>query len=95
MHFILTSKDENYPWIAEQVKYAEMQRHTHREWNGRNHLAYRYTWVNGIENRAERYCRSIGRRDAFFWALRYEVSRYLYQNWHELLLTIAGDAPDG
>jgi hypothetical protein len=38
---------------------------------------------------------SFGRRDAFFWALRYEVSQYLHLDWHELLLTIAGEAPDG
>jgi hypothetical protein len=33
---------------------------------------------------------SFGRRDAFFWALRYEMSRYLHENWRHLLLTIAG-----
>jgi hypothetical protein len=33
---------------------------------------------------------SFGRRDAFFWALRYEVSRYLHMDWHILLLTVAG-----
>jgi hypothetical protein len=38
---------------------------------------------------------AFGRRDAFFWALRYEVSRYLHQDWRTLFLTIAGDAPDG
>jgi hypothetical protein len=38
---------------------------------------------------------SFGRRDAFFWALRYEVSRYLYQDWRELFRTVAGDDPDG
>jgi hypothetical protein len=176
-----------------------MSRHTRKEWNGRNHLEYRYAWVNGIENRAdgeimpvnylyfelwngeqqkttyknswitdheitrdsvkliaecartrwktenehnnvlkhrgynlkhnfghgdnhanEIFCMpslpgflfhgiqdlvdedykkaraSFGRRDAFFRALRYEVSRYLRQDWHELLLSIADDdAPDG
>jgi hypothetical protein len=53
MSFIFTCKDESHPWIAEQVKYADMEQHTRKEWNGRNHLEYRYTWVNGIENRAE------------------------------------------
>jgi hypothetical protein len=198
MHFLLTCKDESHPWIAEQVKYGEMSRHTRIDWNGRNHIEYRYVWVNRIENRAEgevlavnylyleqwneekqevtyrnswitdheirrenvehiaecartrwkienehnnvlkhrgynlkhnfghgenhaneifcmlnllgflfhgiqdlvdedykRARASFGRRDAFFWALRYETSRYLHQDWHELLVTIAGDAPDG
>jgi hypothetical protein len=198
MHFLFTCKDESHPWIAEQVANTLMSRHTRREWNGRNHLEYRYAWVNRIENRVdgevllvnylyaevwneekqeatyknswitdheitqenvkliaecararwkienehnnvlkhrgynlkhnfghganhanEIFCMlnvlsflfhgiqdlvdedykraraSFGRRDAFFWALRYEMSRYLHQDWHELLLTIAGDAPDG
>jgi hypothetical protein len=198
MHFLLTCKNESHPWIAEQVKYAEMQKRTRTEWNGRNHLEYRYSWVNGIENRAdgeklavnylyfeiwnkekkeitfrnswitdheitrenvkhivecararwkienehnnvlkhrgynlehnfghgknhaaEIFCMlnllaflfhgiqdlvdedykmartSFGRRDAFFAALRYEVCRYLHLDWHILLLTIAGEAPDG
>jgi hypothetical protein len=30
-----------------------MKRRTRKEWNGRNHLEYRYSWVNGIENRAD------------------------------------------
>jgi hypothetical protein len=33
---------------------------------------------------------SFGRRDAFFRALRYEMSRYLHENWRHLLLAIAG-----
>jgi hypothetical protein len=38
---------------------------------------------------------SFGRRDAFFWALRYKVERYLHDDWTSLFLTLAGDAPDG
>jgi hypothetical protein len=198
MSFIFTCKDESHPWIAEQVTYAQMERYTRREWNGRNHLEYRYAWVNGIENRAEGekpavnylsfqiwneekqettysnswitnkpisedtvvllancartrwkieneynnvlkcrgynlehnfghgqnhaadiYCLlnvlaflfhsiqdlidedyrtargSFGRRDAFFWALRYEVCRYLHDDWSLFFLTVAGQAPDG
>jgi hypothetical protein len=53
MSFIFTCKDESHPWIAEQVRYADMEHHTRKEWNGRNHLEYRYSWVNGIENRAD------------------------------------------
>ncbi|MDR1428779.1 MAG: hypothetical protein LBI85_00690 [Spirochaetaceae bacterium] len=53
MSYIFTCKAESHPWIAEQVAYGEMQSHTRREWNGRNHLEYRYRWVNGIENRCD------------------------------------------
>jgi hypothetical protein len=198
MDFLLTCKDESHPWIAEQVAYSLPETHERREWNGRNHLIYRYRWVNGIENRAEgeklavnylhfeiyneekgeityknswitnhpigkdttqgiaecgrarwkienehnnvlkhrgynmehnfghgeshacdifcllnllaflfhgiqdicdeeyRKARgSFGRRDAFFWALRYEVERYLHDDWTSLFLTLAGDTPDG
>jgi hypothetical protein len=38
---------------------------------------------------------SFGSWDAFFWALRYEMSRYPHENWHYFLLTIDGKAPDG
>jgi hypothetical protein len=53
MSFLLTCKDESHPWIAEQIKYSVPETLEVREWNGRNHLVYRYKWVNGIENRAE------------------------------------------
>jgi hypothetical protein len=198
MSFIFTCKDESHPWIAEQVKYAQMEQYARREWNGRNHLEYRYAWVNGIENRAEGeklavnylsfqiwneekqeityrnswitnkpisedtgvvlvncartrwkieneynnvlkcrgyhlehnfghgkkhaadiYCLlnvlaflfhgiqdlvdedyraargSFGRRDAFFCALRYEICRYLHDDWSLFFLTLAGQVPDG
>jgi hypothetical protein len=198
MSFIFTCKDESHPWIAEQVKYAQKEQHTRREWNGRNHLEYRYSWVNGIENRAEGerlsvnylyfqiwneekqsitytnswitnkpinvdnveslavcgrtrwkieneynnvlkcrgynlehnfghgqshaadvYCLlnvlaflfhgiqelvdedyraargAFGRRDALFWAFRYEISRGLHEDWASFFLTVAGKVPDG
>jgi hypothetical protein len=38
---------------------------------------------------------SFGRRDAFFWAFRYEINRYLHESWQGLFLTLAGNAPDG
>jgi len=198
MSFIFTCRDESHPWIAEQVKYSPMEGRVRSEWNGRNHLEYRYAWVNGIENRAEGeklsvnylslkiwnkekdeitysnswitnkpvtadtaaflahcartrwkieneynnvlkcrgynlehnfghgqehaadiYCllnilaflfhsiqdaldedyqaarKSFGRRDAFFWALRYEICRYLHDDWSLFFLTVAGQAPDG
>ena len=198
MHFLFTCKPDSHPWITEQVKYAEVNRHEKRTWNGRNHLVYRYRWINGLENRAEgeklavnylgleiyneekgeityrnswitdhvieqetvgtiaecgrarwkienehnnvlkhrgynlehnfghgkehasevfcllnllaflfhsiqekadeeyREARgSFGRRDAFFWALRYEINRYVHEDWQGLLLTLAGNVPDG
>jgi hypothetical protein len=33
---------------------------------------------------------SFGRRDAFFWSMRYEMSRYLHPDWSSLLTAIAG-----
>ena len=198
MSFIFTCKDGSHPWIAEQIANWDMESHSVRKWNGRNHLEYRYKWANGIENRCDgekmlvnyltfeiwneekqevtyhnswitdkaitvdnvkliaecararwkieneynnvlkhrgynlkhnfghgenhaseifcllnvysylihgiqdivdedyRYARaSFGRRDAFFWALRYEMSRYFHEDWHSLLMTIAGKPPDG
>jgi hypothetical protein len=53
MDFLLTYKDESHPWIAEQAANSLSEIHEKWEWNGRNHLVYRYRWVNGIENRAE------------------------------------------
>jgi hypothetical protein len=52
MNFPLACKDGSHPWTAEQVKYSIPQTREKTEWNGRNHLVYRYKRVNGIENRA-------------------------------------------
>jgi hypothetical protein len=53
--------------------------------------------IHGIQDVADEEYRkargSFGRRDAFFWALRYEMSRYLHDDWTDFLLTIAGEAP--
>jgi hypothetical protein len=53
LSFLFTCKDESHPWIAEQVRWGEAETLVITEWNGRNHLEYRYRWINGIENRAE------------------------------------------
>jgi hypothetical protein len=37
---------------------------------------------------------AFGRRDAFFWAMRYEMSRYPHDDWVSLLMAIAGVDPD-
>jgi hypothetical protein len=36
---------------------------------------------------------SFGRRDEFFWALRYEMSHYPHSDWHDFLTVIADGAP--
>jgi ATP phosphoribosyltransferase regulatory subunit HisZ len=54
--------------------------------------------IHGIQDVADEEYRkargSFGRLDAFFRALRYEMSRYLHEDWTDFLLTIAGEAPD-
>jgi hypothetical protein len=36
---------------------------------------------------------SFGRRDAFFWAMRYEMSRYLHPDWLSLFSALLGILP--
>jgi hypothetical protein len=48
MSFILTCKPDSHPWLTETVKNSIPEEPTKREWNGRNHLVYRYKWVNGV-----------------------------------------------
>jgi hypothetical protein len=196
MSFIFTCKPDSHPWITDQVKDADMETYSHRERQGRNHLEYRYQWMNTIELRAdgkrllvnyvrleiwneekgeityrnswitnktvsrtnvrliascararwkienennnvlknrgynlkhnfghgknhasEIFCllnllsfllhsiqgmvdlaykkarESYGRRDAFFWAMRYEMRRYPHADWLSLLMAIAGVDP--
>jgi hypothetical protein len=54
--------------------------------------------IHGIRELADEERRkargSFGRRDAFFRALRCEMSRYLHDDWTGFLLAIAGEAPD-
>jgi hypothetical protein len=49
--FIFTCKEESHPWLTETVKNSYPEEYQRREWNGRNHLEYRYQWVNGVEIR--------------------------------------------
>ncbi|GHU39466.1 hypothetical protein FACS1894190_04260 [Spirochaetia bacterium] len=53
LSFIFTCKDDSHPWIAEQFKYSTPETLTRVVWTGKNHREYRYTWVNGLENRAD------------------------------------------
>jgi hypothetical protein len=78
----------------------------HNFGHGKNHASEVFCLLNllsllfhGIQDLADEDYRkaraSFGRRDAFFWALRYEMSRYLHDDWHHFLMTIAGEEPDG
>jgi hypothetical protein len=53
MSFIFTCKPSSHPWITEQVKNSYPEKRSCRKWNGREHLIYRYKWVNGVEIRSE------------------------------------------
>jgi hypothetical protein len=54
MSFIFTCKFEGHPWIKDQVVGTDMESLVKEKvWNGRNHLTYRYKWLNGIEIRAD------------------------------------------
>jgi hypothetical protein len=53
MSFIFTYKEDSHPWISERVAYGEPETRKRREWNGLHHLEYRYSWMNGVEIRAE------------------------------------------
>jgi hypothetical protein len=77
----------------------------HNFGHGKNHASELFCLLNvlsylihGIQDMADEEYRkargSFGRRDAFFWALRYEMSRYLHEDWTDFLLAIAGEAPD-
>ncbi|MDR0758694.1 MAG: ISNCY family transposase, partial [Treponema sp.] len=49
--FIFMCKEESHPWLTETVKNSYPEEYKRREWNGRNHLEYRYQWINGVEIR--------------------------------------------
>jgi hypothetical protein len=73
----------------------------HNFGHGKNHASEVFCLLNllsllfhGIQDLVDEDYRkaraSFGRRDAFFWALRYEMSRYRHEDWHDFLMTIAG-----
>jgi hypothetical protein len=74
--------------------------------HGENHAAEIFCLLNvlsylihGIQDIAGEDCKlarsSFGRRDAFFWGMRYEICHHLHEDWHSFLTTIAGVEPDG
>jgi hypothetical protein len=78
---------------------------THNFGHGRNHASELFCLLNvlsyliqGIQEAADEEYRkargTFGRRDAFFWALRYEMSRYPHEDWTGFLLTFAGEPLD-
>jgi hypothetical protein len=61
-----------------------------------NLLGFLFHGIQALGDEDYRKARkAFGRRDAFFWALRYEINRYFHEDWLHLFLTISGDAPDG
>jgi hypothetical protein len=47
-NFIFTCKDATHPWLKETAANSEAEELGYREWNGRNHIARTYRWVNGV-----------------------------------------------
>ena len=45
-------------------------------WNGRNHLEYRYRWINGLENRAEGDKLPVNYLDFEIWNVEHEKITY-------------------
>jgi len=54
LSFIFTCKEQTHPWLSETVQNSYLSEKSHREWNGRHHLVYRYQWLNGVEIRDSR-----------------------------------------
>ncbi|GHU81712.1 hypothetical protein FACS189468_4830 [Spirochaetia bacterium] len=54
MSFIFTCKPASHPWLTETVENSFLNEQENREWNGRNHLVYRYKWQNGVEIRDDK-----------------------------------------
>jgi len=54
MSFIFTCKEDSHPWLTETVKNSVLEEKVRREWNGRHHLTYTYSWLNGVEIRDDR-----------------------------------------
>jgi hypothetical protein len=52
-HFIFTCKPDSHKWLEEMVKYSFENVKEVRVWDGRNHIIYRYKWVNQVEIREE------------------------------------------
>jgi hypothetical protein len=51
MSFILTCKPASHPWLTDTVNNARLDESEKREWTGRNHLIFRYKWLNGVDIR--------------------------------------------
>jgi hypothetical protein len=53
LSFIFTCKDESHPQISEQAERCIPETLETAVRTGRNHLEYRYKWINGLKNRAD------------------------------------------
>jgi hypothetical protein len=61
-----------------------------------NLLAFLFHGIQGLTDEDYRKARAfLGRKDDFFWALRYETARYPHETWHDFFLTVSGNVPDG
>jgi hypothetical protein len=61
-----------------------------------NILAFLFHSIqDAVDEDYQRARKSFGRRDAFFWGLRYEICHHLHDDWSVFLLTVAGEDPDG
>jgi hypothetical protein len=97
-------------WKIEHEHNNELKHHgynlKHNFGHGENHanevfcmlnlLAFLFHGIQGLADEDYRRGRSfLGRKDDFFWALRYETARYPHEIWHDLFLTVSGNVPDG
>jgi hypothetical protein len=48
LSFIFTCKDDSHPWLSETVAHSYLDTKQRRVWNGRNHLVYTWSWINGV-----------------------------------------------
>jgi hypothetical protein len=51
MSFIFTCKPQSHKWLTETVEHSYLEEREERNWNGRNHLVYRWNYLNGVEIR--------------------------------------------
>jgi hypothetical protein len=78
--FIFVCKDESHSWIAEQVsgEGVPFEIYERKEWDGRNHLIHRYSWLNNIEDRADPIFMYVNYLKYQIWNV--EKNEWEYQN---------------
>jgi hypothetical protein len=76
--FIFTCKEESHPWLTEMVKNSYPEEYKRREWNGREHLEYRYRWINGVQIRDSRQTLEVNH--VYFEIWNEEKKKVTYKN---------------